>query len=112
GFTVLAFPCNQFLRQEPGSDEEIQEFCRREYQVSFPVFAKVDVNGPDAHPLFVWLKSQKAGVMGGRIAWNFTKFLLDADGHVLRRYAPAVPPLRIARRIEQELSETGTPAPS
>lgn len=103
GFTVLGFPCDQFLHQEPGTDREIEEFCRTAYDVTFPMFSKVDVNGPTAHPLFAWLRGQKGGVMGGRIAWNFTKFLLGADGQVIRRYAPPIPPLRIARRIEQEL---------
>lgn len=103
GFTVLGFPCGQFLDQEPGSDDQIVEFCRTAYDVTFPLFSKIDVNGPDAHPLWAWLRSQKGGVMGGRISWNFTKFLIGADGEVIRRFAPPVPPLRIARRIEQEL---------
>lgn len=99
GFTVLAFPCDQFLHQEPGTEQEIEEFCRTSYDVTFPLFSKVEVNGPGAHPVFQWLRARK----GGRLAWNFTKFLIDADGQVVRRYAPPIPPLRIARRIEQEL---------
>lgn len=102
GFTVLGFPSDQF-HQEPGSDEEIQEVCTSSYEVTFPLFSKIDVNGPSAHPLWQWMCAQKAGVIGGRIAWNFTKFLIDGEGKVLRRYAPPVPPVRIARRIESEL---------
>lgn len=103
GFTVLGFPCNQFLGQEPGTNAEISEFCATRFDVSFPMFEKVDVNGPDAHPLFTWLKSQRSGIAGGRIAWNFTKFLTDRNGQVMRRYAPPIPPARIARRINHEL---------
>lgn len=102
GFTVLGFPSDQF-HQEPGTDEEIQEVCTSSYEVTFPLFSKIDVNGPSAHPLWQWMCAQKAGVIGGRIAWNFTKFLIDGEGKVLRRYAPPVPPGRIARRIESEL---------
>jgi glutathione peroxidase len=102
GFRVLGFPSDQF-RQDPGSDEDTLETCTSEYSVSFPLFAKTDVNGPSAPPLWRWLCAQKAGVMGGRIAWNFTKFLISADGRVVRRFAPPVPPARIARRIEAEL---------
>lgn len=107
GFTVLGFPCDQFLHQEPGTDEEVEEHCRSTWDLTFPLFAKVDVNGPTAHPLFDWLSSQRGGVLGGRIAWNFTKFLVGPDGQVIRRYAPPIPPLRIARRIEVELPTTG-----
>ncbi len=103
GFTVLGFPCDQFLSQEPGTEDEIEEFCRTSYDVTFPLFSKVEVNGRGAHPLFRWLAAQRAGIMGGRIAWNFTKFLVGADGQVIRRYAPPIPPLRIARRIERAL---------
>ena len=102
GFTVLGFPSDQF-HQEPGTDEEIQEVCTSSYEVTFPLFSKIDVNGSSAHPLWQWMCAQKAGVIGGRIAWNFTKFLIDGEGKVLRRYAPPVPPGRIARRIESEL---------
>lgn len=102
GFTVLGFPSDQF-HQEPGTDEEIQEVCTSTFEVTFPLFSKIDVNGPSAHPLWQWMCAQKAGVIGGRIAWNFTKFLIDGEGKVLRRYAPPVPPGRIARRIESEL---------
>jgi glutathione peroxidase len=89
GFVVLGFPCNQFGRQEPGSDAEIQLFCNEYYSVTFPLFAKIDVNGPDAHPLFRALKSAKKGLLGREtIAWNFTKFLVGKNGDVLRRYGP------------------------
>ncbi|MGO1228367.1 glutathione peroxidase [Brachybacterium sp. AOP42-C2-15] len=104
GFTVLGFPSDQF-HQEPGADDEIQEICTSSYEVTFPLFSKIDVNGPSAHPLWQWMCTQKAGVIGGRIAWNFTKFLIDGEGKVLRRYAPPVPPSRIARRIEAELGQ-------
>lgn len=92
GLTVLGFPCNQFGRQEPGSAEEIGEFCRVNYGVSFPMFAKIDVNGPGAHPLYAWLKQQKSGLFGSRIKWNFTKFLVDRAGRVVARHAPATRP--------------------
>jgi glutathione peroxidase len=89
GFTVLAFPCNQFGAQEPGTEEQIQTFCSTTYDVSFPLFAKVDVNGEKAHPLWQYLKGEKPGVLGTEaIKWNFTKFLVGRDGEVLRRYAP------------------------
>ena len=103
GFTVLGFPSDQF-HQDPGSDEDTRETCTSQFSVTFPLFAKTDVNGPDAPPMWRWLCAQRPGVMGGRIAWNFTKFLVSADGHVVRRFAPPVPPARIARRIEAELS--------
>jgi len=93
GLTVLGFPCDQFGGQEPGSEPEIAAFCAREYDVTFPLFAKVDVNGPAAHPLFERLKRAEPGVLGtAAIKWNFTKFLIDRDGTVLRRYAPATTP--------------------
>ncbi|GAA1292923.1 MULTISPECIES: glutathione peroxidase [Brachybacterium] len=102
GFTVLGFPSDQF-HQDPGSDEDTKDACTSTYDVTFPLFSKIDVNGPGAHPLWRWMREQKAGVMGGRIAWNFTKFLVDGDGNVQRRYAPPVPPVRIASRIRTEL---------
>ena len=76
GFVVLGFPCDQFAHQEPGTDEEIGAFCERNFGVEFPLFSKIEVNGSDAHPLYEWLKSEKSGVLGGRIKWNFTKFLV------------------------------------
>lgn len=105
GFTVLGFPCNQFGGQEPGSAEEIGAFCQRNYGVSFPMFAKVDVNGPAAHPLFAWLTRERPGRLGRKVRWNFTKFLVDADGTVLARYGSTTKPERIASRIEDALQE-------
>ena len=89
GFTVLGFPCDQFGHQEPGDEAEIRRFCSTNYKVTFPLFAKIDVNGGDAHPLFKFLKSEKKGLLGSEsIKWNFTKFLVGADGSVMKRYAP------------------------
>lgn len=104
GFAVLAFPCNQFGHQEPGSDPEIQEFCTARYDVSFPVFAKIEVNGGHAHPLYGFLKNEKPGVLGSKgIKWNFTKFLVDRSGRVVKRYAPTNKPELLAGDIEQLL---------
>jgi glutathione peroxidase len=99
---VLGFPSNQFGRQEPGSESEIQEFCSRRYDVTFPLFAKIDVNGPNAHPLYRLLKTAKKGLLGREaIAWNFTKFLVGANGEVLKRYAPRVAPEAIERDLHR-----------
>jgi glutathione peroxidase len=104
GFAVLGFPSNQFGKQEPGSPEEISAFCEKNYGVSFPIFAKIDVNGPTAHPLYRFLKERKRGFLGmGRITWNFAKFLVDREGHVVRRFAPATDPKAIASEIEKLL---------
>jgi len=92
GFVVLGFPCDQFANQEFAEDSETAEFCQLNYGVSFPMFAKVDVNGAEAHPLFAWMRSEKGGVLGDAIKWNFTKFLVDRSGRVVRRYAPTVKP--------------------
>jgi glutathione peroxidase len=92
GLTVLGFPCNQFGAQEPGSADEIGQFCQVNYGVSFPMFAKIDVNGPEAHPLYNYLKHEKSGLFGSRIKWNFTKFLIDRAGKVIARYAPTTKP--------------------
>ncbi|UFN48887.1 glutathione peroxidase [Roseomonas sp. OT10] len=101
GFTVLGFPCNQFGGQEPGDAEEIARFCVSNYRVTFPLFAKVEVNGPDAHPLFRWLKGERKGVLGTEaIKWNFTKFLIGRDGQVVDRFAPTTKPAEIEGRIE------------
>lgn len=101
GFEVLAFPSNQFGNQEPGSSEEIAQFCQRNYGVSFPVFAKLDVNGPEAHPLYRFLKSARPGLFGTRrIKWNFTKFLIDRRGNVVGRYAPSTEPSKLRQMIE------------
>ena len=104
GLVVLGFPCNQFGAQDPGSNEEIGAFCQKNYGVSFPMFAKVDVNGDDEHPLWGWLKSEKGGLLGNRIKWNFTKFLVGRDGRVLRRYPPQESPAKLAKDIEAALA--------
>ncbi|HSF97104.1 MAG TPA: glutathione peroxidase [Ornithinibacter sp.] len=103
GLVVLGFPCNQFGNQEAGTEEEIGEFCQVNYGVSFPMFAKVDVNGDDAHPLFEWLKSETKGLLGGRVKWNFTKFLVGRDGQVIGRYAPTTEPADLADDIRAAL---------
>jgi glutathione peroxidase len=101
GFSVLAFPCNQFGGQEPGSEEEIQSFCDLNYQTSFPLFSKIEVNGAASHPLYAHLKDQAPGVLGSkRIKWNFTKFLVNQHGEVVKRYAPSTKPEAIASDIE------------
>ncbi|MGE3693318.1 MAG: glutathione peroxidase [Novosphingobium sp.] len=101
GFEVIAFPCNQFGGQEPGNAEEIASFCSLNYDVSFPVMGKIEVNGEGATPLYRWLKEQAPGVLGTqRIKWNFTKFLIGRDGKVVRRYAPTDKPAKLERDIE------------
>lgn len=100
-FQILAFPCNQFGHQEPGSNDEIVEFCQLNYQVSFPIFAKVDVNGQTAHPLYKYLTEHAPGLLGTEaIKWNFTKFLVDGSGHVVKRYAPTATPQSLDVDIE------------
>lgn len=104
GLVVLGFPCDQFGHQEPGTNEEIRRFCAETYDVTFPMFAKVDVNGRNAHPLFAFLKSQQKGVLGTEaIKWNFTKFLVDRDGHVVRRFAPSDTPGKIEGAVRELL---------
>ena len=104
GFEVIAFPCNQFGAQEPGDAEEIANFCKLNYDTSFPLMAKVDVNGPDASPLFDWMKSEAKGLMGSTaVKWNFTKFLIDREGNVVRRFAPQDAPKSLAKHIEKLL---------
>jgi glutathione peroxidase len=123
GLEILGFPCNQFMEQEPGTDAEIQEFCHTTYDVTFPVFAKLEVNGPDAAPLYRFLREQAPGDFGpayggfydaisklrpeaegtDEIKWNFTKFLIGRDGEVIKRYEPPVPPADVARDLEQYL---------
>jgi glutathione peroxidase len=101
GLVVLGFPCNQFGGQEPGSTEEIETFCRETYDVTFPMFTKIDVNGPNAHPLFRFLKSQKKGLLGTEaIKWNFTKFLVDEHGNVIARFGPRETPEQLAPQVE------------
>lgn len=104
GFVVLGFPCNQFGHQEPGDETEIQRFCTTTYDVSFPMFARIDVNGRNEHPLYRYLKAQQSGLLGARIKWNFTKFLVDREGSVRKRYAPTVRPGKIAPDIERYLA--------
>ena len=104
GLEVLGFPCNQFGAQEPGAEEEIESFCEVNYGVTFPLFAKIDVNGKNAAPLYEHLKKSKPGVLGSEaIKWNFTKFLVDRKGNVVERYAPKVEPEAIAADIEKLL---------
>lgn len=103
GFTILGFPSNEFAGQEPGSSEDIEEFCQVNYGVSFPMFEKTKVNGKNAHPLYQWLKSEQGGVLGERIKWNFTKFLVSRDGKVIDRFAPQTEPADIAESIEAAL---------
>lgn len=101
GFTVLAFPCNQFGAQEPGNAEEIANFCSLTYDVTFPVMSKIDVNGADAHPLYRFLKKEKKGLLGTEaIKWNFTKFLIGKDGEVVERFAPTVKPEDLRAAVE------------
>ena len=104
GLVVLGFPCDQFGHQEPGDADEIRNFCSLTYDVTFPMFAKIEVNGAGAHPLWQWLKKQKGGLLGiGAIKWNFTKFLVGRDGRVLARYAPTDKPESLAKDIEKAL---------
>ena len=99
GFVISDFPCNQFGHQAPGSDEEIHTFCTSKYNVSFPQFKKIEVNGENEIPLYTYLKSQKKGVMGNNIKWNFTKFLVNKEGKVIERFAPTVEPEKIDEKI-------------
>ena len=100
GFSILGFPCNQFGRQEPGNAAQIQQFCASNYAVSFPMFDKIDVNGDHAHPLYQYLKSEKSGLLGPSIKWNFTKFLVDRSGKVVARHAPTTTPEALTKEIE------------
>lgn len=99
GLEILDFPCNQFGHQAPGTEEEIQEFCTLKYNTTFPLFAKIDVNGKEAEPLFSFLQNQKGGIFGNYIKWNFTKFLVSRDGTVVERYAP----MTTAEKIEKDI---------
>lgn len=108
GFEVLGFPCNQFGAQEPGSEHEIAQFCQLRFGVSFPMFAKIDVKGAHAHPLYRYLTAARPGVLGLRaIKWNFTKFLVGRDGTVIDRYAPSTKPEALAHAIERALAQPG-----
>ena len=100
GLEILAFPCNQFGQQEPGDADEIKNFCTLNYDVSFPLMEKSDVNGDNADPLWKYLKSEKSGLLGSRIKWNFTKFLVDREGNVVERFGPAVKPEQLKAEIE------------
>lgn len=105
GFEVLGFPCDQFGHQEPGDEAEIAKFCTLNYEVSFPLFAKIEVKGEQAHPLYKWLRRERRGILGTEaIKWNFTKFLLDREGKVLKRYGPTEKPEAIAKDIEAALN--------
>lgn len=105
GLVVLGFPCNQFGSQDPGSNEAIAAFCQKNYGVSFPMMAKIEVNGAAAHPLYRWLTAEAPGLLGSKaIKWNFTKFLVGKDGRVLRRYAPQDAPDKLAKDIEAALA--------
>lgn len=99
GFQILDFPCNQFAGQAPGTDEEIHTFCTGRFGITFEQFAKIDVNGENESPLYAWLKAQKGGLLGGRIKWNFTKFLVDRNGDVAGRFAPTTTPEALEREI-------------
>ena len=108
GFSVLGFPCNQFGSQEPGTADEIQDFCEKKFSVTFPLFAKIDVNGPDTHPLYQQLKSAKPGLLGSQdIKWNFTKFLVSRDGQVQKRYGSQKDPNDLEPAVLEALGEGG-----
>lgn len=105
GLEILGFPCNQFLKQDPGTDAEISEFCSLNYGVTFPMFSKIEVNGENTHPLYQFLKSEAKGLMGSeKVKWNFTKFLVDQEGKVIKRFAPNTEPKDLAKDIEAMLS--------
>ena len=106
GLEILDFPCNQFGHQAPGTDEEITDFCQSRYGVTFPQFKKIEVNGENEEPLYAFLKSRKKGMMGDRIKWNFTKFLVDSNGNVVDRFSPTVTPEKIEDEIKTLLSNT------
>jgi glutathione peroxidase len=106
GFAVLGFPSNQFGAQEPGQNEEIGAFCQRNYGVDFPMFAKIDVNGPAAHPLYKFLTQAKRGLLGSGIRWNFTKFLVDREGNVVERFSPSTAPKALTKKIERLLDRS------
>ncbi|MFB9072231.1 glutathione peroxidase [Citricoccus parietis] len=105
GLVILGFPCNQFAHQEPGTDAEASEFCQLNYGVDFPMFAKVEVNGSGAHPLFAWLRQETSGLLGGAVKWNFTKFLIGRDGTVLERFASTTAPDKMRGAIETALDQ-------
>lgn len=104
GLEILGFPCNQFANQDDGTNSEIEEFCKLNYGVTFTMFQKIDVNGENAHPLYRWLREEKHGLISDKIKWNFTKFLLDRDGEVIARFAPATEPEKLRESIENVLA--------
>lgn len=104
GLVILGFPCNQFLNQEPGDDKSISEGCLINYGVTFPIFKKVDVNGDGAHPIFKYLKSELKGTFGNQVKWNFTKFLIDAEGNPVKRFGPTTKPEKIEKDIQKLLN--------
>jgi len=104
GLVVIGFPCDQFAHQEPGTDEEIARFCELNFGVTFPLMAKIEVNGPNAHPVFAFLKGKAGGRLGSDIKWNFTKFLVDKDGIAVKRFAPTVEPEELVKDIEAALA--------
>ncbi|EMJ99899.1 glutathione peroxidase [Leptospira sp. WS58.C1] len=105
GLEILGFPCDQFGHQEPGSDAEIQSFCQVNFGVNFPLFKKIEVNGDGTHPVYQYLKKQAPGLLGKSIKWNFTKFLIDKQGNVIKRFAPMTPPEKLDKQIEELLSK-------
>jgi glutathione peroxidase len=105
GVDILGFPCNQFANQDSGTNDEIHQFCQLNYGVTFNMFEKIEVNGANAHPLYKYLKSEAKGLLSNEIKWNFTKFLIDADGNVVKRYAPTVSPVKIKKDIEKLLNK-------
>ena len=107
GLVIIGFPCNQFGHQEPGENSDIQSFCELNFGVSFPVLAKIDVNGPDESPLYSFLKKSKSGLLGSNIKWNFTKFLVAKDGSVINRFAPTTKPEKLKSVIEEALASEG-----
>lgn len=106
GLVILGFPCNQFGKQEPGSAAEIDSFCQVNYGVSFPMFEKIEVNGSDAHPLFKWLKGRLGSILGSKIKWNFTKFLIDKNGRPVKRFAPTTKPKKMEKMIKELLGKS------
>ena len=103
GLVCIGFPCNQFANQDPGSDSEIEGFCRMNYGVTFQIMKKVDVNGKDAHPIFKYLRSQTRGFLNDKVKWNFTKFLVSRDGKTIKRFGPTVEPVKLESEIEKML---------
>lgn len=110
GFSVLGFPCNQFKDQEPGDDAQVEQACQINFGVSFPLFSKINVNGADAHPLYQYLKKQASGLLGSSIKWNFTKFLVDQQGNVIKRFSPTTSPSKIDIQVRKLLEKSAVHA--